>query len=122
MDIQAIRQYALSQAPKMELVSTPFWPDLDGYVYIMDVPTGEVGDLQLSLKNQNMKMVGAILCKALVVKDKDNPEAPAQRMFSDTDRETVLQLGTSVITPIGNQMAKLFGMDQTKLDDAIKNA
>lgn len=122
MDLQIARQYVLNQALKLEAVPTPFWPDLDGSVYLQDVPSGEIGELQMALRGQSMKLVGALICKALVVKDKEKPDEPAQRLFLDTDRDAVLQIGTTILAPLGDKITTFFGMNDSTLETTVKNA
>jgi hypothetical protein len=106
------RNYALSQAPKREPVPTPFWPDLESFVYLEDVPTDEINQITTSSTNEQgktdtAKVGAAMLCKALVIREDDGTYSP---MFSyPDDVSTVAHLGTSLLFPVFNQANAFFG-------------
>ena len=78
---QAARNFVLSQAPKRELVPTPFWPDLNGFVHLEDVPSDEVTQVNNGAIGSNgqfdpMKAGAGLICKALVVREDDGTFSP----------------------------------------------
>lgn len=106
------RNRILSQAPKRELVPTPFWPELNGFVYLQDVPSNEFTSLWKESTNEQgkpdpAKVGAALLCKALVVREDDGTFSP---LFNyPDDRDTVATLGMSVQKRLTEQTNAFFG-------------
>lgn len=119
MKAKDARRYTLEKVGvKRELVKTPFWPELDGHVYMEDIPTDELLTMEHLKKapNGDLFYIGALLCKALVVED----EGRFERMYEETDRELVVKLGGSVLGPIFLHAQTFYGTGSNAVQ-AAKN-
>jgi hypothetical protein len=116
------RQYILAQAPKREAVPTPFWPDLNGRVFLEDVPADEITQITEDAKDMRTgeadaaKAGAAMICKALVVKEDDGTYSPIF-VYPD-DRDTVAHLGMATLLPVFNQANAFFGLTPDALAQA----
>ena len=110
-----LREKILNAKPKQQDVATPFWEGTDGCIALQDIPAGDLGTLQIQLQEDPMKLAAATLCKALIDK------RTGERIFSDADRDAVMHLGTSVLTPLMQQVGEFFGMDAEAVERTKKN-
>ena len=131
MKASEAREYTFKKGPKKQAVATPFWSEkdaegkeigLDGCVYLIDLPASELEALQTALKNKPMLLTAAVLVRAVHVVDRDDPESQPERMYQDTDRDMVAALGSTVLLPLMEATGNFFGMNQSTVAQAIKNA
>ncbi len=110
---QSARTYVFNQQPKREAVATPFWPDLDGSVYLQDVPSDEIMAFQqMELAQAN----GALLCKSLVVLEDDGTYSPIF-VYPD-DITQVSHLGTALLLPVTEAANSFFGFTKGTVEQA----
>lgn len=119
---QSARNYIFNRQPKREAVPTPFWPDLEGSVFLQDVPSDEIMSIQDDATSNgavdNAKAGAAMICKALVIKEDDGTWSNVF-VYPD-DLTQVAHLGTSLLLPVMNQANTFFGFD-AKTVEAAKN-
>jgi hypothetical protein len=119
MDTQSARNYILTQAPKTQDVATPFWPDLNGQVALRDMPGADLIDQSVAQMSGNLSasaLPAAIVCKSLILKD------TGERIFQDTDRDAVAQLGSTVLKPLFEQVQSFFGLGQNVDIEQLKKS
>jgi hypothetical protein len=115
------RTYILTQAPKREPVPTPFWPDLDGQVYLQDIPSAELIALQAETLGENgqpdaAKAGAGLICKALVIREEDGTYSPVFKYPDDLG--SVSYLGMSLLMPLFTQANAFFGLTSDALQSA----
>lgn len=108
-----IRSLILNQPLKREDLPTPFWSQkdengneqVDGHIAMCDIPASELEPLQKALAQEPLKLSAAATCRALINKD------TGERLFSDTDRDALLQRGTSELFPLFKDVAIFLGLN-----------
>jgi hypothetical protein len=124
MDIQSLREIALSTPMKMQDIDTSFWPGTEGQIAIGDIPSDELMAISSFAKVDKATYVAMLICYALVERTTGKRifgRYKEDGSFIPSDADAIKAQGSVCMNLIG-PINEFFGFDvKAAIEEAKKN-